>query len=256
MISRLKDQLAGDKTSYACWCGFRDPQLTGMIARQSFDSIVFDAQHGFHNEDSLIDCIPQVVMAGKAPLVRLPLNRWDMCEKALDYGVLGVIAPMINTGQDAETFAKAAKYPKTGARSYAPRYAAALYGISTEEYVEAAEHCTLSFAQIETEEAYNNLDDILAVDGIDGVLMGPSDFSIFVTGNPVPDAYGSGTIEMIEDVAKRARAAGKHAASFTLQASHANQCRDFGYRLISIAMDGSIVPAGAAASFDGIGQDT
>ncbi len=252
MIDRLVNGLAGDKPLFACWSGYRDPQVVRSLAEQDFDVVVFDAQHGFHDETSILNALPGVLAAGKSPIVRLPLDRWDMTQKLLDFGVLGVVAPMINTKQDAETFAASAKYPTLGARSFAPRYAASLYNLPVNDYVLKANQSTLALAQVETREAYENLDDILSVDGIDGILMGPSDFSIFMTGNQIPDAYGPDTIEAVEDVAKRTRAAGKIASAFCLTAEHANQLVGFGYQLISITMDGSIVGAGAAKAFEGI----
>lgn len=252
MISRLRDLLVSDKTAYACWSGFKDPQVVGVIARQAYDVIVLDAQHGFHDDGSLLDCIYQVIMAGKSPVVRLPLNRWDLCEKVLDYGAMAVVAPMINTKQDAEQFARSANYPTIGQRSYAPRYAADLYGLSTADYQRATLTDMLAFAQIETQEAYDNLDEILSVKGIDGILMGPSDFSISVRKTLVPDAYGVDTLAMVEEVAKRTLAAGKIPTCFTNDINHANLCKGFGYKLISIAMDGSILIDGAAKSFVGL----
>ena len=250
-MDRLKKQLAGDKTCTACWSTMRDPQLVGALARQNYDAVVLDMQHGFHNEESVLAAIVRIVMAGKSPLVRLPVEAWDMAEKVLDFGALGVIAPMINNGKDAARFAHAAKFPGTGARSYGPRYAADLYGITPAKYMEQANDLTLCLAMIETREAYDNLDDILSTDGIDGILMGPSDFSISVRNNLQPDAYGPDTIELVEDIAKRTRAVGKIATAFTMQAAHANLVHGFGYRLISLAMDSGIVQTGAANSFEG-----
>lgn len=254
MISRLKDLLAKNEPSYACWSGFRDPQVAGAIARQPFDVIVLDAQHGFHDDGSLLACIKEVLSAGKSPIVRLPLNRWDLCEKVLDYGALGVAAPMINTKADAQAFARSANYPSVGQRSYAPRYAADTFGLDTGAYQRATLDCTFAFAQIETQEAYDNLDDILAVEGIDGILMGPSDFSISVGKTLEPDSYGPATVELVKDVAQRTLAAGKIPTCFTNSVEHANLCAGFGYKLISITMDGSIISAGAAKSFEGLNQ--
>lgn len=247
MIDRLRRALGNGETLYACWCGFRDPQYTSAIAGQGFDAIVLDGQHGFHDEGSVLDCIPAIVAQGKSPLVRLPLGRWDLVQRVLDFGALGVIAPMINTKADAQAFASAAKFPQTGTRSYGPRYAAGLYGLSSNDYTLEANAATLALAQVETREAYENLDDILSVDGIDGILMGPSDFSIFMTGKTLPDAYGDDTIAAVEDIARRTRAAGKIAAAFTLSVADARRVRSFGYQLISVAMDGTVISAGSDA---------
>jgi len=252
MISRLRELLRSDQTVYACWSGFRDPQVAGALARQPFDVIVLDAQHGFHDDNSLLECIYQVVAAGKSPMVRLPLNRWDFCEKVLDYGALAVAAPMINTVKDAQAFARSANYPTVGQRSYAPRYAAEMYSLDTGKYQRATLADTFAFAQIETREAYDNLDEILSVEGIDGILMGPSDFSISIRNKLEPDAYGPDTIELVKDVAERTLAAGKIPTCFTNDVAHANLCKEFGYKLISIAMDGSIIADGAAKSFEGL----
>jgi len=249
MISRLRDMLDEGQVAHACWCAMRDPQLAGHIAKQDFDVVVLDGQHGFHEESSILNCIPPVVNAGKSPLVRIPVDRWDMVQKVLDFGALGVIAPMVNNRQDAEKFAESAKFPPTGARSFGPRYAAAMYGLTVNDYVRETTRNTLALAQIETREAYENLDDILSVSGIDGILMGPADFSIFMTGESIPDPYGEATIKAVEDIAVRTRQAGKIAAAFTLSAKHTNIVKSFGYQLISIATDSALVEAGTAKFF-------
>lgn len=252
MIERLVTALEEKDAIHACWCGMRDPQLVGSIAGQGFDVLVLDGQHGFHEENSFLNCIPPIVSAGKSPLVRIPVNRWDLVQRVLDFGALGVIAPMINNKADAKAFAAAAKFPQTGERSYGPRYAASLYGLETNEYVLSANQSTVALAQVETRESYENLDEILNVDGIDGVLMGPSDFSIFMTGNRLPDAYGPATVDAVRDIAERTIKAGKIAAAFTLTAEDTKLVKSFGYQLISIAMDSTIVAKGAESIFESI----
>ena len=252
MISRLKDKLTKKETCIACWSTMRDEQLVAALARSSFDAIVLDMQHGFHDQSSALHNLQLIATLGKSPLVRLPLHRWDLCEKVLDFGSLGVIAPMINTKEQAESFANSAKYPPLGSRSYAPRHAANVYGVSTLEYLHAANKDTLALAQIETKEAYDNIDSILAVDGIDGVFLGPSDFAISVTGEIVPESYGAGTIDLVREIAEKTRKCSKIAAAFCLDTKIANQLQEFGYNFISITMDTAIVEAGVTACTDGL----
>ncbi|MEO0329951.1 MAG: aldolase/citrate lyase family protein [Pseudomonadota bacterium] len=251
MINRLREQLSSDKSCMACWCQYRDPQVVGAVAQQGFDAIVLDGQHGFHDETSVLSCIPSILLAGKSPVVRIPLDRWDFCERALDYGALGVIAPMINCRKDAEAFVNAAKYLPLGNRSYGPRYAASLFGLRPNEYTTAANQETIAFAQIETREAFENLDDILQVEGLDGILMGPSDFSIFMQGGGLPDAYGPGSIEAVRKIAEKTRNAGKIAAAFTTNSDHAKLVHSFGYRFISLALDSGLIAAGSQNCLDG-----
>jgi len=252
MISSLKDKLAGGNICHICWNTIASPQFAGLLANQEFDGVVLDAQHGFYDENTLANSIPQVLLAGKAPLVRIPLDRWDLCQRVLDFGALCVIAPMINNKKDAENFAQAAKYPTIGTRSYGPTTAAALHGISNADYVLKANENTVALAQIETQESYDNLDDILGVEGIDGILMGPSDFSISVMGESLPDAYGDGTRDMIADIAKRTNEAGKIAAAFTVNAKDTKLVEAMGYKLVSISFDASLVAGAAKTAIDAV----
>ncbi len=245
MIDRLRSRLVHDEPVYICWSILRDPQLIGALARQGFDAILLDGQHGFHTEQSCLEGITQIVNAGKSPLVRIPVGRWDMAERMLDFGALGIVAPMINTSEDAAAFANACKYPQLGERSFGPAYVSDLYGVPAEEYLHAANRSTFALAQIETREAYENLDEIIGIDGIDGVLMGPGDFSISMTGNLIPDSYGPDTIEAIADIATRTRNAGKVAAAFTDNPDHFKTVKALGYTMISVMIDQAIAEMGA-----------
>lgn len=247
MITALKDKIDAGEMVDLAWNMIASPQLAGMLAQQGFDGVVLDAQHGLYDEKSLMEAIPQVILARKAALVRTPLDRWDLCQRVLDFGAVGVIAPMINNKSDAEKFVEAVKYPPVGSRSYGPTFASALYGMQNSEYVQMANVNTLALAQIETRDAYDNLDDILTTDGIDGILMGPSDFSISVTGEAVPDAYGVATVDMVANVANRTNEAGKIAGSFTVGADQTKLARSMGYQVNSIALDTHMI---ASASTD------
>ena len=252
MPQNLGNMLAGDNTVVAAWSTFSDPQLIGVLARSSFDALVLDMQHGFHDERSVLGGIREIVAAGKAPLVRVPVDGWELVERVLDFGALGVIAPMVNNKKEAQRFAQAMNYPPIGSRSYSPRYAADIHGETVERYLTHASNELFGLAMIETREAYENIDEILEVEGIRGVLLGPADFSISVRQNPIPDPYGPDTRDLVADIADKARKAGKVAAAFTDRPAHANMVHEMGFRLISIALDSMIVANGIAACRDGI----
>ena len=117
MIDRLKKKLNGKAPVTACWSTLRDPQLAGAFARGKYDAVVLDMQHGFHGDESILAAIATIIAAGKSPLVRIPVRRWDLAERALDYGALGIIAPMTNTREDAEAFAQVTKYIPEGTKA-------------------------------------------------------------------------------------------------------------------------------------------
>jgi len=187
-------------------CGISNPQYLGMVAGYDFEGVLMDMQHGFFDESTILNGITAVAAKGKAPLVRIPVGRWDTASRVMDFGALGVVAPMINSAEDAQSFASAMKYIPRGERSFGPRYAAATYGVTVPEYLDGIDDSSLALAMIETREAVDAVEEIVAVDGIDGVLIGP----------------------------------------FAMVPEHANMLAELGADLISIGVDDTYVDKGVA----------
>lgn len=243
-MRRLKKLLDSGNPVLSAWCGITDPRYLEAIAGHSFDAVVLDMQHGFFDETSIQNAIATLVARGKAPLVRIPLARWDTASRVMDFGALAVIAPMINRAEDARAFVSATRYVPVGDRSFGPRHAASLYGIDSNEYLENFDSCSLTLPMIETREAYNNLDEIIGVEGIDGVLIGPGDLSISFRQNRIPDAYGIDTIDAVKDIVFRCKNAGKKAAAFSFNPEAANILNELGVDIISVGIDDSYISEG------------
>jgi len=243
-MRRLKQLLDAGDTVLSGWCGITDPRYLETIAEYDFDAVVLDMQHGFFDETSIQNGIATLVARGKAPLVRIPLARWDTASRVMDFGALAVIAPMINTADDARAFVSATRFVPVGERSFGPRHAASLYGIDTNEYLQEFDRCSLALAMIETREAYNNLDEIIKVEGIDGVLIGPGDLSISFRQNPVPDAYGVDTIDVVKDIISRCKQAGKKTAAFSFDPEAANMLNELAVDIISVGLDATYIADG------------
>lgn len=243
-MRRLKQLLDAGDTVLSGWCGITDPRYLEAIAEYDFDAVVLDMQHGFFDETSIQNGISTLVARGKAPLVRIPLARWDTASRVLDFGALAVIAPMINTADDARAFVSATRFVPLGERSFGPRHAASLYGIDSNEYLQEFDRCSLALAMIETREACNNLDEIINVEGIDGVLIGPGDLSISFRQNPVPDAYGVDTIDAVKDIVSRCKQAGKKTAAFSFDPEAANMLNELAVDIISVGLDATYIADG------------
>src|SRR6201999_589328 len=158
-----------------------------------FEAVTLDMQHGGHNEDSVLRSVLPVLRAGRHPVVRIPVGRFDMASRALDFGAEAVIAPMVNSVADARLFAGSMKYPPVGERSWGPTYGFPRHGKGDfAAWLAESNQRTVSFAMIETRSALEALDGILATPGIDAVFVGPSDFSIAWTNgaavNPTLDS--------------------------------------------------------------------
>jgi len=246
-MQRLKKLLDTGKPVLAAWCGITDPRYLEAIAGHSFDAVVLDMQHGFFDETSIQNAITTLVARGKAPLVRIPLARWDTASRVMDFGALAVIAPMINSAEGARAFVSATRFVPVGDRSFGPRHAASLYGINSNEYLENFDNCSLALAMVETREAYNNLDEIIEVDGIDGVLIGPGDLSISFRQNRIPDAYGIDTIDVVKDIVIKCKQAGKKTAAFSINSETANMLNGLGVDIISVGIDDLYIEHGVKA---------
>jgi 4-hydroxy-2-oxoheptanedioate aldolase len=153
---------------------------------------------------------------------------------------------MVNSVEDAEAFARSMKYPPLGSRSWGPVFAMPRHGIAdSAAWLSGQNKATLSLAMIETRQALDALDGILAVPGIDGVFVGPSDFSIAWTDGKVLDPALPQMMDAIADIARRAIAAGKLAAIYVVDPKHSVRFREMGYSLIALGSDQRYIAMGA-----------
>ncbi|HEY4191031.1 MAG TPA: HpcH/HpaI aldolase/citrate lyase family protein [Mesorhizobium sp.] len=242
----LKTRLAAGETLCTAWSGVPDPLTVEIVARQGFDAVTLDMQHGGHHEDSVLRCIPSVHAVGKPVLVRIPVGRFDMASRALDFGTDAVIAPMVNSVDDAKAFAASMKYPPLGQRSWGPTYAFPRHGKGTQaEWLHESNQRTLAFAMIETRAALDALDGILDVQGIDGIFVGPSDFSIAWSNGGTIDSTLEDMMETVRSIAERARKAGKFAATYIVDPAISGRMAKMGYSLLAMGSEHGLIALGA-----------
>lgn len=242
LFSRLKS----GETLFTAWSGVPDALTVEILAGQAFDAVTLDMQHGGHHEDSVLRGLVPVLRAGKHAIVRIPVGRFDMASRALDFGAEAVIAPMVNSVADARAFAGAMKYPPVGERSWGPTYAFPRNGASdTQAWLREANARTTAFAMVETRQALDALDGILETPGIDGIFLGPSDFSIAWTRGAELDPLREDMMETLADIARRTLATGKVAAIYVNDMALAGRYAAMGYRLQAIGSEHRIIAAGS-----------
>merc|ERR1712002_908148 len=151
-----------------------DPLLTEHYARLGFGAVLIDQQHGLLDERTAFECVQRLEKFPSCfPIIRVCDNTTALISRALDAGACGIIAPMVNTREDAVRLVEQCRYAPVGKRSWGPSRAS-MGEITT---VEANNYIKV-FAMIETREAIQNLDSILDLEGLDGAFLGPSDLSI------------------------------------------------------------------------------
>lgn len=175
-MSTLKQRLQAGEATVGSWLMLGSASAAEVLATAGFDWLVVDLEHSATTERETEDIFRAIETRGVTPLVRLTSNNPDQIKRVLDSGAEGIIVPMVKSAGDAEAAVAAAHYPPNGNRSFALSRAQA-YGPSFQTYVDQAPNRTLVIALIEHVDAINNLDEILAVDGIDATMIGPYDLS-------------------------------------------------------------------------------
>ncbi len=214
------------------WCSSRDPLMAEAVASAGPDYVCIDLQHGAPEFADLIGMLQAVQAGGSTAVVRVPENSAALINKALDAGASGVIVPLIDDADAARRAVAACRFPPRGRRSFGP-FRANLSGRMSElaDIEEVA--CIL---MIETASGLENLEEIVAVDGVSALYVGPSDLSIALGMPPasLDDPAFAETLERIRQVAADAGVvAGMHTHDGARAATYVEQ----GFGMITAASD-------------------
>ena len=245
VLGNLAARLADGREALCAWVTVNEPALAEWLAREGFDAVVLDMQHGMIDLAGAARAILSVALAGKPTVARVPIGEFALASLLLDVGASGILAPMINSGDDARRLVEFVKFPPLGERSWGPRAALALSGLDAPAYFKAANAMIQAIAMIETRAALDALDDILRVDGIDGVFVGPSDLSIALSRGRGVEPRGEAVMSEARRVAERAKAHGKYAAMFCFDGADAKAMQALGYRMCTISSDQNLLRAAA-----------
>jgi 4-hydroxy-2-oxoheptanedioate aldolase len=235
----LARRLRAGETVYGAWCMIGSPVVAETIAREGFAVVVLDAQHGLWDVSSLIAGASAVNHAGAAPAVRVPFNDVALVSRALDFGAEAIIAPMINSADDARRFAAAAKYPPLGERSWGPLRAMAMQAPRSTpvDYLREANDGTLTFAMIESAAALGNVDAIAATPGIDALFVGPYDLATALSSGTAQDVQAPAVEQAIDRICTAAKKAGKIPGIYCRDAEGAVAMAGRGFRFIMAGND-------------------
>lgn len=247
-MTTLISRLAAGETLFTAWSSIPDSLTVEALAGQGYDAVTLDMQHGGHHEDSVLRSIPGILRANAHPVVRIPVGRFDMASRALDFGAEAVIAPMINSLADARAFGASMKYPPLGERSWGPTFALPRSkGRDTQDWLRNSNSRTLAFAMVETRAALDALDGILETPGIDGIFVGPADFSIAWTDGTTVDPVREDMMDTIAHIGRRTLAAGKVGGIYLTNVAMAGRFAAMGYRFQAVASEIRAIAAGSSA---------
>jgi 2-dehydro-3-deoxyglucarate aldolase len=176
MRATLKQQLKSRSFTAGTWVALPNSSIPDILTDAGYGWIVVDNEHSMMSLESIQALISAIQRKGAEALVRVSHNFAAEIRKVLDAGANGIICPMINSKEDAKRFVDAVKYPPMGQRTYG-LYRAQGYGADSKEYFASANEKTVAIAQIEHIDGARNIESILNMPGIDGILTGPYDLS-------------------------------------------------------------------------------
>ena len=172
----LKEKLRRGQLTIGSWMTLAHPSIAEIMVRAGFDWLTVDLEHSAMSLSDAQQLVQVIELAGCPPLVRVGENDPNLIKRVMDTGAHGVIVPMVNSKQAAEAAVSAVKYPPVGTRGVGLARAQG-YGTSFESYRKWLEKESVVIVQIEHIDAVDHLEEILSVDGIDGLLVGPYDLS-------------------------------------------------------------------------------
>ena len=224
------------------WLAVPNAFSAELMAHQGWDSLTIDMQHGVIDYAQMLGMLQAISTTDTVPVVRVPWLEPGIIMKALDAGAYAVICPMVNTREDAQKLVSYTRYAPRGARSYGP-VRASLYGGA--DYAQQANDTIVAFAMIETAQALDKLDDILSVEGLDAIYIGPSDLSLALGCKPDFDNPEPKAAQAIEHILARAQAHGVVAGIHNGAAEVALARAAKGFRFVTAGSDTRLLAAGS-----------
>jgi 2-dehydro-3-deoxyglucarate aldolase len=232
----LKEALRSGSYTLGSWLTLGQTIVGELLMDAGCEWVVVDNEHSMMSLESIQNALLAVQAKNGVALVRLSHNHGSEIRKILDAGADGIMCPMVNSKEDAILLINNAKYPPLGKRSYG-LWRGQGYGLTSKEYFEHANEDTTVIIQIEHIDGVNQIDEILSVNGIDGVLTGPYDLSgsLNIPGQLTHPKVIEAEKRVLEACRKHGVAAGAHLVHPTPEALQAKI--DLGYTFIALGAD-------------------
>lgn len=218
------------------------PNIAVLFRKAALDFLIIDTEHGGFDFAVLSALIMSARLCGLRTIIRLPDNRRRDIVRMMDMGVDGLLLPMTNCAADIRQVVEYAKYAPVGKRGISTTRAHTFYSPPPlAEYMQAANERTMVFAQIETAAGLDAIEDILAVEGVAGAIVGPNDLSCDMDciGNEEP------ILQAIDRVAQAARRAGREAGVITGNEAYLRRATAGGMRYLCVGSELHMLLEGA-----------
>lgn len=241
----FKQALADGEKQIGCWMSFADGQVAEIMGTTGFDWLVIDGEHAPNDIRSIRDQLIALAASPSHPVVRVPIGETWLIKQVLDAGAQNVLVPMVESGEQARELVRACTYPPEGTRGVGAAGGRATMFASIPDYIPTADEQICLLVQVESRAGLAALDDILAVEGVDGVFIGPADLSTdmgFKGDSAAPEVR-----EAIADAIARIRAAGKAPGILGVTEAAVQSYHDMGAQFLAVGIDVLVLAQNARA---------
>ncbi|MBW4706594.1 HpcH/HpaI aldolase/citrate lyase family protein [Roseobacter sp. YSTF-M11] len=234
-INSFKKALADGKTLFGCWMGLSDRYPAEVMGNAGFDWLVIDAEHSPNDLRTIRDQLMILDHSDSHPVVRVPIGETWIIKQVLDAGAQTILVPMVESADQARQLVRAVRYPPTGDRGVGYSLARASQFGTTENYGPTADAQICLLVQVENRKGLAALDEILEIEGIDGVFVGPADLAADL--GHLEDMFHPDVQKTIMDTLAKISAAGKPAGILTTNETMINDSLKAGARFVAVALD-------------------
>ena len=239
-VNTAKQKLLQGEPAFGYALAFSSPLAAEAMAATGIDWIMIDTQHGSFGPDSTIACLMAIASGPAVPMARVARNDYTLIGRLLDEGALGIVVPMVDTAEDAKRAADACRFPPVGTRSWGWGRAAR-YG---DDYPDWINDQVLCIVQIESIQAVENAEAIMATPGVDGCWLGPGDMALSMGIDPRQAATDERHIAATERVLQACKNTGKAAGFACNSTEEARERADKGWQFLTAGSDIGFILSG------------
>jgi len=232
--NRFRQDLLQGKTLIGCWSALCSPITTEVLGVAGFDWLLLDGEHAPNDVTTFVPQLMALKGSRSAPVVRPQFNDPVVIKRLLDIGFYNFLIPFVETQQQAELAVASTRYPPAGIRGVSVSHRSNMFG-TVPDYFNSINDNIAVMVQIESQQGVDNLDAIAAVDGIDGIFVGPSDLAAGMghLGNAGhPDVQAA-----IRHIFARAKAHGKASGILAPVEADARRYLEWGATFVAVGSD-------------------
>jgi 4-hydroxy-2-oxoheptanedioate aldolase len=240
----FKRALKAGKAPIGLWSSLSSSYTVEAIAGAGFDWILLDTEHSPNDLENLLTQLQAAAPYPTHPVVRVPWNDMVNIKRVLDIGAQSLLIPYVQNPEEARNAVAFTRYPTAGVRGVAGTTRASRFG-RVKDYAKRAHEEICVLVQVETESALKHIEAICAIDGIDGVFIGPADLhaSLGYTG----EVANPKVKPMIDEAIRRIRKAGKAPGILTPNEADARHWLQCGAQFVAVGSDVGLLARGADA---------